>query len=323
MYAHAYERMWLWERYNMAVAMQTKDKEGKIIDQKEILPMTYRRGGEQGFNNQHWDQETGTREGPLHYNEFMLRVGGKPTNEKNLPPKITPPSSVDDLERAAQELIDHHLTKNLDVDQINPSFGKSGGGGKVNKGKGRKGGSVKGGSGGGDNEQKKAAAASRDDARYQRLFSALNEELIKWRGDETNYPKIKDWDTMMKPLTERIVQLRIEDSHRFMVTHFSRDDGLNLGDKIVTTKEKSLVPGGPDYERLDLGQTWEKHEDDVKKAINRVTGGQVEIKTFKDFAAWVTDYGNPDGRFAEETKANPSHFKTLQMWKRIDEKGPC
>ncbi|EAU33974.1 predicted protein [Aspergillus terreus NIH2624] len=116
MYAHAYERMWLWERYNMAIAMQTKDKEGKIIDQNEILPMKYKTGGEQGINNKHWDQETGTREGPLHYNEFMLRLDGVPTNERNLPPKITPPSGVDDLERAARELIDHHLTKNLKID---------------------------------------------------------------------------------------------------------------------------------------------------------------------------------------------------------------
>ncbi|PLB50085.1 hypothetical protein P170DRAFT_473660 [Aspergillus steynii IBT 23096] len=174
-------------------------------------------------------------------------------------------------------------------------------------------------------DKEKDAAVSREDGRYQRLFSALNDQLVKWRSDEKSYAKIKGYDTMMKPLTNRVVQLRIEDGQRFMLQYFSRDDGLGLGlkDKLVKYKEDPRVPGGPDYERVDLGKTWESHEEDVKKAISKAMNGNVQIKSFKDFEAWVTDYGNPDGRFAEATKANPTHFRTLQMWKAIGDSKTC
>ncbi|KAI9043088.1 uncharacterized protein KD926_004591 [Aspergillus affinis] len=305
MYAHAYERIWLWQRYNMAIAMETKDKKGKTIDQNEILPMIHQKGGREGIKNKHWDQATGKYEGPLHYNEFMVRLDDRPVDEHGIPPKITAPSGADDLERAAQELVDNRLTENLMVHQINDRFGQSGGGGKVNKGK--------------------KAAESRDEGRYQRLFSALNDQLLKWRNDEKSYAKIKEYDTMTKSLTERVVQLRIEDGQRFMLHHFDRTDGrgLDLGDKLVKYKEDSRVPGGPDYERLDLGKTWESYEEDVKNAISEATDEKVQIKNFKDFEAWVTDYGNPDGRFAKQTNASPTHFRTIQMWKAIDEGKTC
>lgn len=268
--------------------METKDKKGKTIDQNEILPINRQRGGEQGYKNMHWDQETGKREGPLHYNEFMLRLSGRPVNEKWRPPKITAPSGIDDLERAAQELVDNRLTSNLEVHQINDKFGQVGGGGKMNKGK-----SQKSGKGGGNKDKGKGkeleAAESRDDGRYQRLFSALNDQLIKWRSDEKSYAKIKGYDAMMKSLTNRVVQLRIEDGQRYMYQYFYGNNGrgLELKDNLVVYKEDSRVPGGPEYDRLDLGKTWESHEAEVKSAISKATDGNVQIKNFKDFEAWV------------------------------------
>ncbi|CAG8898519.1 unnamed protein product [Penicillium egyptiacum] len=293
--------------------METKDKKGKIINQKEILPYSEQKGqGER--NNRHLDEATGKREGSLHYNEFIHRLSGRPLVLEDLP-SLTAPSGVDSLEHAAEELVSKRLTENLALDQINKDSGKSTGGGR--KGAGR---------GGSSRPPTPATPVSRDDARYQRFFSGLNTQLEKWRGDSTNYPKIKDRDTVMKTLNDRIHNLRIEDGHRFIYEHFTKENkkgALGLKDKVMTDYKVSLVPGGPDYQRLNLGETWAYYEDDIKKAIDRETGGKVKIASYKDFEDWVTDYGNPDGRFAKETAANPSHFKTLQMWKAIKQSNPC
>ncbi|KAK1146886.1 hypothetical protein N8T08_002212 [Aspergillus melleus] len=101
---------------------------------------------------------------------------------------------------------------------------------------------------------------------------------------------------------------------------------LDLGTAIEYTAVGAVTPNQSSrlaYERLDLGKTWESYEEDVKEAINETTHKKVQIEIFKDFEAWVTDYGNPDGRFAAATNASPTHFRTIQMWKAIDESRSC
>ncbi|RDW93970.1 uncharacterized protein DSM5745_01292 [Aspergillus mulundensis] len=325
MYAHAYERIWLWERYQMAIAMQTKDKSGKLIEQREILPMNHVRGGDDGIKNRHWIQATNvyTENEPLHYNEFMLRVGGVSINDSpnHIPPDITAPSGVDDLERAAEELVDNRLSDTMEIAKINDKFGQTGGGGKVNKAK--KGQAGKGESRRPTKEEQEEEARNREDARYQRFIKALDDQLKKWRTTD-DYSKIKERDTLMKTVTDRVVKLRIEDGQRFMLNYFTGKNNLGLDGKVETDKNvKSAVPGGPEYERLDLVKTWEEHKDDVKAAISKSTGGKVVIKTKKDFVKWVTEFGDPAGTFAKANAANPSHFQTIEMWKSIDENNPC
>ncbi|BCS24970.1 uncharacterized protein APUU_41414A [Aspergillus puulaauensis] len=284
--------------------MQTKDDKGNIIHQKEILEIEPRPGGKMGKKNIHYDAATGKWEGPLDYNEFIQRLDGKETGpDVTNMPKLKAPEGVDDLERAVKELIDDRRTAQLKIGLINERIGQSGGRGNMVAGA--------------------AGAQLRDDGKYQTLMSALNDQLVKWRRSN-DYDKIKARDTAMKALTDRVVQLRIEDGYRFMVDYFTLDKHLGLGDKIVLDKDqKSLVPGGPDYDRLNLGETWKQHKKEVSAAIKKSTNGEVVIKRSKDFVEWVTDFGDPNGRFARETKASPSHFITLQMWRSINEMHPC
>lgn len=206
--------------------------------------------------------------GPLDYSEFIQRLDGKKTGpDATNMPKLKAPEGVDDLERAVKELVDDRRTAQLKIGLINGKIGQSGGRGNMDAGA--------------------AGARAREDGKYQVLMSALNDQLVKWRSSE-DYDKIKARDQAMKALTDRVVQLRIEDGHRFMVDYFTMDKNLGLGDKTVLDKDqKSLVPGGPDYDRVNLGETWKQHKKEVSAAIKKSTNGEVVITKSRHFVEWV------------------------------------
>ncbi|EFQ99544.1 hypothetical protein MGYG_02557 [Nannizzia gypsea CBS 118893] len=285
--SHAYERLWLWERYQIACAIEGPDK------QQSILPFKTQKGQESKNNK-------GT--GPdkmLTYTEFITRLDDKP-----LPPdvgKLTPPGDGRSVTDAVSELIKNKVTGELNIITIDPSLrGKN-----YNKPP-ESGGGKKPGTNGGS----RSLYDPKDPYRtpYTVLFDKLENSLSKYRLDDKNKAVIDKHIENLKACSKATVQLRAEKTMDFVAKKLAAPvaDG-GLGIDVRLTWKDSTIPGADKYPEIDFKETYEANKEKLKNA---------GFKNRKDVTDWVTRFGDP--KYAGKVEFGPgafSHFRTLVTWR--------
>ncbi|KAJ5529083.1 hypothetical protein N7527_002476 [Penicillium freii] len=241
--------------------------------QKLLLPYKKQKG-QVGLNNKHFISDK-KREGPLHYNELMVRLKGEWLDPKDPNfPSLTEPRSADDLERSAQELYDQKFKGLIDIESANPAL------------------------------QSKKAQDS--DKAYQKLFTLLNNQLVEWHtkhsidflsaaeSKEGVEGRFYSRNQRMTEIGKRVVKLRIADGQDYLVRMMSGDKKgeLGLSEKVKTDSgeekwqstvrtvdAKTDVPGVPGYKSVDFVATYNDPKNNAKL--------KDKFPTVEDFSNWV------------------------------------
>lgn len=274
--AHAYERLWLWERYQIAmweppprltvapanITWPSSSIEG-AEKQQDIFPFQRKRGGDTGRDNR-----GSGRKSTLSYSEFMWRLSDK-SIEHDLPvPQLKRPKSAKAIHDAAVELVDKKLTGNLKPVDIDPGLLT------------------------GDDPKKDDSDPHR--GQMSLLFDKLQLKLSMWRikGEHANVidPRLGK----LKEISKAVLKLRREDSQRYVVKLFKKPinkDGLGLDeDDVVTETKTSRVITGPEYEEVMVAETFSNNKDQLLKRF----GNEEDLRDWVSFAIWLPFYRPPE-----------------------------
>lgn len=180
--------------------------------------------------------------------------------------QLTPPGEGRTIDEAAQELMDHRLGGQTPEELVNPKL----------RGKQYK-----------KNNGKPGKDFDKNDphrSKYTVLYDSLEESLTKYRiegGHESVITPARM--KRFQDIGSAIVLLRREDTQNYVGSLFRKDiknGGLGLGDDgaVVTETKKSEYAIGPDYEKVNIKETFAKNKEALQAQ---------GFKKREDLANWV------------------------------------
>ncbi|KAF2750972.1 hypothetical protein M011DRAFT_455933 [Sporormia fimetaria CBS 119925] len=278
-WAHAYERIWLWEMYDLFVNKYEPAKQSMIFPQSNTGHIGLRNKGS-GPN------------GRLTYSEFMFRlqggavVQGRPPNVGQHDLEAFSPSRAG-YDGAAQRLKSvGYVTPVERPDQVDPTL-------KVYKP---------------DPEDPHKGA-------YTALVEKIDREFeIIFHGDEDFAIISRAKEQQLLGLAEKIIRIREEDTQRFLGEKFKEapkdaNDKLRMG---LTKTVFDTVPsaaGGGTYQKVNVAATFQAYtkpdgtlEGDLAKHFPH-QGAMID---------WMTENGNPYS--GDWTEGSKRHWRLLKSW---------
>ncbi|KXG45994.1 uncharacterized protein PGRI_048500 [Penicillium griseofulvum] len=325
LHAHIYEKLFLWEAYQIFTQIQTPER------QQLIFPFRDRKGPA-GSSNRHIENGRKTDKA-MNYVEFMLRTLDKAA-DLPLPPDITEPTSKDDLQRAEKELSVYRKYKynfqgTVELSLISPNLALlENNAALFNSGRAPPGGGGDSGDGDAGSGSSDSNDAKKEDDKHIRYIRAVSEKVAAVKDDAhlVNIGDVSDRLGRAEEISFRIAALRKGQTSNWIVKELSSDQGWNLQEPdpdnagkyrstVVMAEADTQVPGMKTYQVVDFPRTLA-----VTANIAKIQGKG--LNNWDKFMTWGQELGNrnaiTDG--PASTKRNVDHWEEIKPWESFWDK---
>ncbi|OQE42152.1 hypothetical protein PENCOP_c004G04248 [Penicillium coprophilum] len=323
LHAHIYEKLFMWEAYQIFTQIQTAER------QQLIFPFREKRGPA-GTSNRHIENGQQTDKA-MNYVEFMLRTLQKPADLPH-PPALTEPTSKDDLQRAEKQLADNrsfNFKGTVKLSLISPKLATLEENASLFiSGRTPPGGSGGSGDGGASSGSPGSDDADTEDDKHIRYIRTVSQKVAAVKDDAhlVSIGDVSDRLARAEEISFRIAALRKAQTSNWLVKELSSDQGWNLQEAdpdhdgkyrstVVMAQADTGVPGMNTYQAVDFPRTFAVTQNTAKiqgKGLNN----------WDKFMTWGQQLGNrkaiTDGPASTDTNVN--HWEEIKPWESFWDK---